>query len=191
MSRYSQIFVKNNNYLPTLSSPTPWKWDCGHSWPSNPHCICFSGLTEPVRPSPSGNPCGDDEKENFHGYQLNDCWGQWCWAPYCAVLSSLQIEFHLNTFLAPFVYLYRQLGGFLTCNLNITISSNHIGISPPLTDGASRYLEQTFSNILTTLNISFQLGFIFSASALISLVMTVLSLTLGSDICLIFIVFNI
>ena len=35
-----------------------------------------------------GHPCGDDDEiEHYHGYQLNDCWGQWYETPYCAVQS--------------------------------------------------------------------------------------------------------
>ena len=128
---------------------------------------------------------GDDEMENYHGYQVNDCWGQWYEAPYWAVSSEQYSSDKVSPqyIHSSFVSLNRQLGGILTCNLNITISSNHIWISAPLIEPVDTWNKQSVTlgvvvtcnlYLVTTLYISFQLGFIFSASALISLVMTVL-----------------
>ena len=44
---------------------------------------------------------------------------------------------------SSFVSLNRQLGGILTCNLNITISSNHIWISAPLIEPVDTWNKQS------------------------------------------------
>ena len=106
------------------------------------------------------------------------------WSP--VLCNTVQIKFLLNTFIAPLylsILYSRQPGGILTCNLNITISSNHIWISARQIEPVDTY---TWDKQSVTLSSSDHIKhFIFSALALISLVTPVLCLTFGGDICLI------